>query len=129
MYLNVSCAIIEHQGLVLAVQRNANMDNPLLWEFPGGKVEEGESAANSIVREIKEELGISIQITGALNSSTHSGNARNIRLLPFICRWVGGTLQLHEHADARWLQPAALSMLPWCPADVPIVEDYINIRT
>jgi 8-oxo-dGTP diphosphatase len=129
MYLNVSCAIIEHKGLVLAVQRNAGMDNPLLWEFPGGKLEQGEAATDCIVREIKEELAINIRIIKALSSSEYSQGGRTIRLLPFVCRWESGTLQLHEHAALQWIQPAGLLELAWCPADVPVVENYLKNRT
>lgn len=126
MYLNVSCAIIEHKGLVLAVQRNTDMDNPLLWEFPGGKLEQGEAATDCIVREIKEELGIRIRIVKALSSSEYNQNGHTIRLLPFVCHWESGTLQLHEHAALQWLGPTVLLKLAWCPADVPVVENYLK---
>ena len=129
MCLDVSCAIIEHEGLVLAVQRSAEMANPLLWEFPGGKLEKGEAAADCIVREIKEELNINISILASLSSATHRGKGRSIRLIPFVCRWESGKLQLHEHAAARWLKPAELLTLSWCPADVPVIENYLKTRT
>lgn len=129
MYLDVSCAIIEHEEKVLAVQRSAHMDNSLLWEFPGGKVETGETAAESIVREIKEELGIGVQLVKALRSAEHLEKGRAIRLLPFICRWESGTIHLHEHAAARWMKPDRLLELAWCPADVQVIEDYLKNRT
>ncbi len=126
MQLDVSCAIIEHKGLVLAVQRSAQMDNPLCWEFPGGKLEEGESAADCIIREIKEELNIAIEVVKPLGSSIHRAEGHTIRLLPFVCRWKSGTLQLLEHSAVQWLKPAELLHLAWCPADVPVIEDYLK---
>lgn len=128
MHLNVSCAIIEHKGLVLAVQRNTHMDYPLLWEFPGGKLEEGESASSCIIREIKEELGINIQVREALNTYTHANKGRTITLIPFVCHWKDGSFHLHEHAAARWLRPEELKALSWCPADIPLVKDYLETK-
>ena len=120
--LNVACAIIEHDGLTLVVQRSAGMDHALLWEFPGGKLEAGEDAKDCIIREIKEELGINIQVRKQLESREH----KNIRLIPFICSWQSGAIYLHEHKEARWLPAHELHTLPWCPADIFVLKDYIK---
>ncbi len=118
--LEVACAIIEHEGLTLVVQRSAGMKQGLLWEFPGGKLEPGEKAEDCIVREIKEELGITIQPERKLSRSVHG----NICLIPFICSRVAGDLYLHEHKEALWLRPHELHHLNWCPADIPVVKEY-----
>ena len=124
--LEVSCAIIEQQGKILVVQRNSHMSQPLQWEFPGGKVEEGESAQDCIRREIKEELGIRVSIVKQLqNPPPFSSGEYTIQLIPFICRWESGSLQLFEHRYYCWLPPQELFNLDWCPADVPIVKTFI----
>ena len=124
--LEVSCAIIEQQGKILVVQRNSHMHQPLQWEFPGGKVEEGETAQNCIRREIEEELDIRVSIVKQLqNPSPFSSGESTIQLIPFVCRWESGSLQLFEHRDYRWLPPQELLTLDWCPADIPIVKTYL----
>lgn len=120
----VSCAIIEYEGKVLAVQRGAGMRQPGLWEFPGGKVEQNEKAAECIVREIKEELDMEINPLIMLTPAKH----HPILLIPFICHWTGGTMQLHEHSEARWLNEDDFRHLHWCPADIPVWKEYLQYR-
>ncbi|MBW4057308.1 MAG: NUDIX domain-containing protein, partial [Proteobacteria bacterium] len=70
-HLHVACAIIEQSGKVLAAQRGSSMTLPLKWEFPGGKIESGESSEECLMRELQEELGVSVRITAALSPATH----------------------------------------------------------
>lgn len=123
--LRVTCAIIEHQGLVLAVQRSAEMKQALLWEFPGGKQESDETAEQCIVREIREELSMGIQPLRQLSPHIHTYEKGSILLIPFVCKWVEGTLELKEHKEARWLLPEELHELEWSPADIPVAEAYL----
>ena len=120
----VACAIIEHKGMVLVVQRSAKMAHPHQWEFPGGKLESNERACDCIIREIKEELGIEIRPLKELSPTEHSP----IQLIPFICSWTGGELQLHEHANACWLKEDDFPQLDWCPADIPVWKEYLQYR-
>jgi 8-oxo-dGTP diphosphatase len=123
----VTCAIIEKAGLVLVTQRSEKMALALKWEFPGGKVEEGESEEACLIREIKEELNIQIKIVKPLKPNTHHyPNGNEIQLVPFICEYLSGDLQLAEHADYKWLNKEALLGLDWAAADIPIVQEYIN---
>lgn len=126
MPLKVSCAIIEHQGRVLVVQRSTHMKQALMWEFPGGKVEAGETAEQCIVREIREELNIGILPLRQLSAHTHTYEKGSILLIPFICKWIEGRLELKEHKTARWLLPEELKELDWSPADVPVTEAYLT---
>ena len=123
---DVSCAIIFENNHILVTQRSATMPLPLKWEFPGGKVEPGETAMQSLLREIKEELDLSIQIVSALSPSIYQYGTKTIRLIPFVCRIVAGQITLHEHQEYRWLKPDELLSLDWAEADLPVVYEVLN---
>lgn len=124
--LYVTCAIIEQGGRVLVAQRGPGMDMAGLWEFPGGKLHEGESDEACIVREIAEELGLHIAVRARLPQCVHHYPHLSICLLPFVAHIAGGALHLAEHAQARWLLPAELPPLLWCAADVPVWQEYVK---
>ncbi|MDR7131684.1 8-oxo-dGTP diphosphatase [Algoriphagus sp. 4150] len=123
----VSCAIIFSDRKVLCAQRSHTMSLPGLWEFPGGKIEVGESPEACLIREIKEELAISIRIGYAMTPHEHSySEGQIIRLIPFVCSWESGNIDLLEHQKVKWLAKQELKFLEWAPADFPIVEDLIG---
>ncbi|WP_316841838.1 (deoxy)nucleoside triphosphate pyrophosphohydrolase [Pedobacter gandavensis] len=125
--IEVCCAIIvNEEGRVLVTQRSARMSMPLKMEFPGGKIEPGESPEACLIREIKEELDLSIEIIAPRPASQHQYPAFSILLLPFICRIVGGTILLKEHAAYAWMEPSELLNCDWAEADIPIVHQYLN---
>jgi len=121
--IQVTCLLLFHQGKILATQRGAAMDLAGYWEFPGGKVEVGESPENSLIREINEELSIDIRICGALTPVLHAYPSKLIQLIPFLGTWQGGSLKLTEHAQSQWLGKEDLLSLTWAPADLPIVQE------
>jgi 8-oxo-dGTP diphosphatase len=126
--IRVSCAIIINPfDQVLVTQRSPLMPLPLKWEFPGGKIEENETAEESLIREIKEELNIEIEITGSLSPNDHQYPDKLIRLIPFICRQIGGEIVLKEHADYKWLDVKDLLDLDWAEADVGVVVEYLRV--
>ena len=126
--IEVTCAIIEHNNKVLVTQRSEMMALPLKWEFPGGKIEKGETAEACLVREILEELHINIRITKQLNTNTHQySDTKTIKLIPFICELIDGEIKLTEHANFLWLSKSELSNLDWAEADVPILNEYLNL--
>ena len=124
----VACAIIEGPEGVLCAQRSAMMSLPLAWEFPGGKIEAGETAEGALLREIREELQVDIIIGRALPPSDHSYvEGRVIRLFPFVCRLVENAVPVpREHADLRWVKMEELREFNWAAADVPVLEGYLN---
>ncbi len=127
--MDVSCAVIIESGKVLCVQRGAGRHLEGKWEFPGGKVVEGETPEDSAVREVREELDLEIEVLRALTPVAYSYPDKTVRLLPFICRVTGGVLRLHEHLAYRWLAPVELSSLDWCDADGPILEEITMLHS
>jgi 8-oxo-dGTP diphosphatase len=123
--LDVSCAIIEKDGLVLAAQRSETMSLPLKWEFPGGKLAPYEDAAACLKREIEEELGVGILIQDPLPPSDWQYPAFGITLHPFICTLHSDDIALAEHKAIAWVKPAELAALDWAEADVPVLQNYL----
>lgn len=125
--IDVACALITLQtGEILVTQRSSAMSLPLKWEFPGGKVEPGESAEQCILREVKEELGIDIAVLRKMKAHAYDNGRLQIRLIPFRCEMLRGEIVLTEHARYLWLKREELSALDWAGADLPVLEDYLN---
>lgn len=122
----VTCAVIFFDKSVLAVQRNTHMHHPLKWEFPGGKVKPFETPQECILREIKEELNIEIQITGTLQENLHHYEHISIRLIPFTAVYISGYIALSEHLQYKILPPELLLNLDWTEADIPIVKQLLK---
>lgn len=124
-HLHVACAIIEQSGMVLAAQRSARMNLPLKWEFPGGKIEAGETPVECLARELLEELEIAVVIGDALTPVSHSYDDFTVTLYPYVCSMNEGTMTLHEHAAIVWVEPQNLPELDWAVADLPIIAEYL----
>ncbi len=122
--IHVACALIERDGLVLAAQRSERMNLPLKWEFPGGKIDPGESPAECLRRELREELGIGIAPGAPLSTTTHAYLDFKVTLYPFICSVESGEITLHEHKQILWLRPERLHKLDWAEADLPVIAEY-----
>lgn len=123
-HIHVACAIIELGGTVLCTQRSASMSLPLKWEFPGGKINAGESPQECLRRELAEELGIEVTIGAPLTVSTHHYPAFSVTLYPFICKIASGEIVLHEHAAMALMSPEELDKLDWAEADLTVIEEY-----
>jgi len=122
----VSCAIIINSlNQILVTQRSAAMHLPLKWEFPGGKIEENETPEACLIREIREELNIDIEIIEGLSPNDHHYGDKSIRLIPFICKHTGGEIELKEHAEYKWLDRTNLLDLDWAAADVGVVREFL----
>ena len=127
-HIHVVAAVILHNKKILCVQRGpAKYDYiSLKWEFPGGKLEEGETKLEAIVREIKEELHMDIQVDGFLMTVHHTYPDFQLTMDTFLCSSETDELTLTEHGAFKWLEKSELSELDWAAADVPIVEKLME---
>ena len=115
--MQVACAIIEYNGKILAVQRGERLSMPLKWEFPGGKIHQGESPETCVVREVSEELDIHIAVVRSLSLVSYDYPDFSVTLHPFICSIVSGDIILRDHKAMLWLSPRELPTLDWVAAD------------
>lgn len=127
--IQVTCALIIDDGKVLVTQNGMNSDHPLQWEFPGGKMHVGETEAQCICREIKEELELEICIVEALRAVVHDYGIKKIRLIPFICVVKSGMLKLNNHIEKDWVELLKLSRINFSEADRRLLELDYNQRT
>lgn len=123
--IEVVCGLIEDGGgRVLACRRPEGKHLGGLWEFPGGKVEPGESPETALVRELREELGIETEVAGALTPVVWDYGRGPIRLIPFFCRIASGEPQPHEHDALEWVDATTCDRLHWAAADGPILAEW-----
>jgi len=125
--LPVVCALIERQGRVLIARRPTNKHLALKWEFPGGKVDGGETPQAALIREIKEELGCDVVIVRALPRFTHTYDRTIIEMIPFVCHLAAGSPAPTpaEHVAIAWVPPGELGTYDLAPADFPVVTAYL----
>jgi mutator protein MutT len=122
----VVAALIEQNDSVLLTRRKEGQSNAGFWEFPGGKIEAGETPEESLAREIAEELGIEIQIGPFVASNQFQYKDFKIELLAYLAHSPHGELTLSVHDCAAWVSPENLLSYRLTPADVPIAEHYLQ---
>ncbi|MEW9095251.1 MAG: (deoxy)nucleoside triphosphate pyrophosphohydrolase [Clostridiaceae bacterium] len=125
--IKVVGAIIENEHEeVLCALRSTKMTLPNLWEFPGGKIENGESISDAIIREIKEELKCDIEFIDEFNDNTHEYENFIVNLITLKCRIIDGNPVANEHDKLIWMPKKNLLSLKWAPADIPAVKLLIK---
>lgn len=126
--LRVSCGIILKDNQVLCAQRSEIMSHSLKWEFPGGKVEDGEMPEETLNRELREELNIQVKVLKSFGNFPYRYNdTLEVDLLPFICQLVDGNLSPNEHKNVRWVAIENLEKLDWVEADIPIMLKFKSL--
>lgn len=126
--INVVAAIIIKDNKIFATQRGYGEFKDG-WEFPGGKVEQGEAPENAIVREIKEELDTLIEVKEYFDTVEYDYPNFHLSMKCYICTVVSGKLELLEHEAAKWLDKDSLDSVAWLPADLGLVDklkDYLS---
>jgi len=126
--INVVAAIILQNDKILATQRGYG-EFEGGWEFPGGKIEPGETPENALVREICEELSIEIIVEKFITTIDYDYPNFHLNMQCFLCSVVKGDLTLFEHSDAKWLSIENLESVSWLPADIEVVQTLIQIYT
>lgn len=126
----VVCGVIlDDKGRVLACRRGFDRHLGGLWEFPGGKVEAGEAPEAALARELKEELGISVEVGEKLTAVVEWADDKvSIRLSGYWCRILEGKLVALEHEELRWCEMQELEAIEWAEADLPLVAEIRNLR-
>lgn len=127
--IKVVAAVILQEGKVLCVQRPKHEKEyiSVKWEFPGGKVEVGESREEALVREIREELSVDIEVLEFFMTVEHTYPDFHLTMHVFKCALQSGEIVLNEHVDMKWLSMEELGSLDWAAADVQVVERLIKV--
>jgi len=121
--LVVAVALVDGDGRVLLAQRPKGKSMAGLWEFPGGKVHEGETPEAALIRELAEELGIDVAATclAPFTFASHSYADFHLLMPLYVCRVWQGIVTAREHQALAWVRPARLAEYPMPPADKPLV--------
>ena len=129
LVLVAACALVDTDGRVLIAQRPAGRPMAGLWEFPGGKVEAGERPEDTLIRELKEELGIIVDeaCLAPLAFASHSYPQFHLLMPLYVCRRWQGTVMALEGQKLAWVRPNRLREYPMPPADEPLVSHLMTL--
>ena len=119
--INVAAALLFHNGRLLITQRRPDDHLPNLWEFPGGKIEPGESFQQCLVREIREELGVEISVGELFEDLTHTYPEKTVRLCFFRCALMSGNAKAIHVQDLRWITREELGRFEFPAADAKLI--------
>ena len=120
--IHVVGAVIIENNKILCAQRGPSKSLPLKWEFPGGKIEAGETPQEALRREILEEMQCKVEIGGQVEHTVYEYDFGIVHLTTYYCKLVEGNPVLTEHVSMKWLAPDELKSLDWAPADIPAIE-------
>ena len=124
--LKVVCAIIIKELKILVTQLPPGSNRALQWEFPGGKINYGESADAAVIREISEELAIEIKICESMTAIIHNDREMDFELIPFICKIQSGEIKLIEHNAMRWVTFETLEKIELSTTDRQLIQHPDN---
>lgn len=120
--IHVVGAVFERDGKIMAAQRGPGRSLEGFWEFPGGKIEDGETPQETLARELREELLTDAEVGEFIARSEHDYDFGTVILDAYFCTIIGDEPQLTEHQAIRWLSRDELFDVEWAPADIPIIE-------
>lgn len=128
MMKKVTAALLVHRGRLLIAQRPHTDKLAGLWEFPGGKIESGETPELCLRREMQEEFNIEVQVGEFFGDSIYHYQQGTIQLLAYWAVWKSGQLETRAHDDYRWVLPMELKDFLFAPADVPFVQELCTFN-
>lgn len=121
-YEIVAAVIMNNENKIFCAQRGNYGELALKWEFPGGKIELGETHQEALIREIKEELNTDIDVMEHIITVNHQYKTFKLTMHVYNSKIIQGNLQLSEHINSKWLNNKELDQLDWADADIPIVN-------
>jgi 8-oxo-dGTP diphosphatase len=127
--LVAACALVDQDNRVLIAQRPEGKSMAGLWEFPGGKVEDGETPEDCLIRELKEELGVTTwkSCLAPLSFASHGYDAFHLLMPLYVCRKWEGNVRAVEHQAIKWVRSVRLRDFPMPPADEPLIPPLIDL--
>ena len=120
--IEVAAAIIMNQNQIFATQRGYGTYKGW-WEFPGGKLEEGENPEEALIREIEEELDTKVLVEQLIEVVEYDYPEFHLTMYCYLCKVLSGDLTLKEHDDARWLTKETIDSVKWLPADLDLIKN------
>ncbi|AKG74555.1 (deoxy)nucleoside triphosphate pyrophosphohydrolase [Salinicoccus halodurans] len=118
----VGAVIVNENDEILCAQRPEGKSLELMWEFPGGKIEEGEAPLDALRRELEEEMNCQIEVGDKIITTVHEYDFGIVELTTYYSKVISGDIQLLEHVDMKWLKREVIDTLEWAPADIPAIE-------
>lgn len=122
----VTAAIIQKDKKILIARRASHKHLGGLWEFPGGKIEDHETAEVCLKRELQEELGIVVEVGDFFMENQHRYGEKVIVLKAFFCKLINGAPTLKDHDKIAWVSKSEFASYDFAPADIPIIQALVN---
>lgn len=124
--ITVTAAIIEKEGRIFAARRKPGSHLAGYWEFPGGKLEPGETEKECLTRELREEFGVECEVGEFIKESVYDYGSKIIQLRGYRVRHLRGTYQCRDHDKIGWFTVEKLPSLKWAPADTPLLQKLLE---
>jgi 8-oxo-dGTP diphosphatase len=125
--IRVVAAVVEHEGRYLITQRRATAVLPLLWEFPGGRVEDNETDANALKREVRHRLGVEVEVGKLISFVSHPYEHYVVDLFLYECRLAVGSLEARNVSAYKWVTSAEFDRYPFTPADEASMNKLLGV--
>lgn len=124
--IEVTAGILSNNGRILIAQRKDSGKFPKKWEFPGGKIEPGETPEECLEREMGEELNIDVTVNQYLGESIYKYDGGSVKLLAYRITWISGDFSIKDHQAIAWVKIDELTDYDFAPADMPFVEKLVS---
>lgn len=120
--IEVACALLIDKNKILITQNGETSDHAFQWEFPGGKIKAEETAEEGMIREIREELELDVEVIDSLVPLEYDYGLKKVKLLPFVCKITSGDMRLNAHVDHKWVRFEELNTVDFSEADKKMIS-------